>query len=252
MKDIEDIIREKPHLADPFRFYEKTLEFIASVNGAAASAGADQGAYAREQAPGIFARFSALLGLPEGVLTPLQQAMEVGEIDFARLPHGEVPAFSLPYDEDDLFMMLYLLSRPWFLALQGKARLDERVWEEGRCPVCHARPVVTGAAEDGRRTAFCSFCRTTGYTISTGCPVCLSEDGSKQSVFRFEGEDGFSVLTCDHCRSYVKIIDAATMTRWSAEIADIASLPLDIRAQEKGYMRRAPNPIGIRKITTRG
>ena len=32
-------------------------------------------------------------------------------------------------------------------------------------------------------------------------------------------------------------------------LADLASLPLDIVAQGKGFARTAPNPIGLKKIT---
>jgi formate dehydrogenase maturation protein FdhE len=32
------------------------------------------------------------------------------------------------------------------------------------------------------------------------------------------------------------------------DLGDMASLPLDIVAQEKGYTRAAPNPIGLKKM----
>ena len=66
--------------------------------------------------------FRRCFDLPEGTLAPFKQAMEVREIDFTRLPFGEVPSFSLPYAEDDLSMLLYLLSKPWFLSLGDSRR----------------------------------------------------------------------------------------------------------------------------------
>ena len=86
----------------------------------------------------------------------------------------------------------------------------------------------------------------------TGCPVCQTVDSAKQNILVFEREEGFKINTCDLCRSYVKTIDAEIILRLTPDIADLVSLPLDIVVQEKGYARRSPNPVGMRKICTRG
>ena len=63
-----------------------------------------------------------------------------------------------------------------------------------------------------------------------------------------EEEPGFRVSTCDECRTYVKIVENSVLKEMTADLADMASLPLDIVAQEKGYARRAPNPIGLKRM----
>ncbi len=249
---IEDIIGQKPHLTDTLRFYEKAVKFLETMRESPVKAGPHQNAYAPELIGKIFERFSSFIELPEGSLTPLKQAMELGEIDFARLPLGEVPAFSLPYAEDDLFMLLFLLSKPYFIALRESRSLDDRTWEEGRCPVCRAQPTVSWIGDNGRREVSCSYCGTTGYVARTGCPVCQAVDASKQNILEFEREEGFKINTCDLCRSYLKTVDAGMILRLTPELADLVSLPLDIVVQEKGYARRSPNPVGMRKISTRG
>jgi FdhE protein len=249
---IEDIIRQKPYLADTLRFYEKALQFLETMRENPVKAGPHQNAYAPELVGRIFERFSSFIELPEGSLDPLKQAMELGEIDFMRLPLGEVPAFSLPYAEDDLSMLLFLLSKPYFIALKESRSQDEQTWEKGRCPVCRAQPAVSWIGDNGRRRVSCSYCGTTGYVDRTGCPVCQAVDASKQNIIVFEREEGFKINTCDLCRSYVKTLDAGMIQRLTPELADLVSLPLDIVVQEKGYVRRSPNPVGIRKISTRG
>jgi FdhE protein len=249
---IEDIIRQKPYLADTLRFYEKTLQFLETMRESPVRTGPHQNAYAPELVGRVFERFSSFIELPEGSLDPLKQAMELGEIDFTRLPLGEVPAFSLPYAEDDLSMLLFLLSKPYFIALRESRSLDDRTWEAGRCPVCMAQPAVSWLGDNGRRRVSCSYCGTTGYVDRSGCPVCQAVDASKQNVLVFEREEGFNINTCDLCRSYVKTLDAGMIVRLTPELADLVSLPLDIVVQEKGYARRSPNPVGIRKISTRG
>ena len=249
---IEDIIRQKPHLADTLRFYEKSLKFLETMRESPVRTGPHQNAYAPELVGRVFERFSSFIELPEGSLDPLKQAMELGEIDFTRLPLGEVPAFSLPYAEDDLSMLLFLLSKPYFIALRESRSLDDRTWEAGRCPVCMAQPAVSWLGDNGRRRVSCSYCGTTGYVDRSACPVCQAVDASKQNVLVFEREEGFNINTCDLCRSYVKTLDAGMIVRLTPELADLVSLPLDIVVQEKGYARRSPNPVGIRKISTRG
>jgi FdhE protein len=249
---IEEIIKQKPHLAEPLRFYDKAVQFIDLARKLPLSPGPTQIAYAPGMIDQIFVRFSSCIELPEGSLSPLKQAMELGEIDFTRLPLDEVPAFSLPYPEDDLSMLLFLLSKPYFLALRDACRLDERTWAEGKCPVCNARPSVTWVRDDGRRLVSCSYCGTIGLINRAGCPVCQTVEAAKQNILVFEHEEGFKINTCDLCRSYVKTIDAGMIARLTPEISDLASLPQDIVVQEKGYARRSPNPIGMKKMSTRG
>jgi FdhE protein len=249
---IEELIRKKPHLAEPLRFYEKAVRFTESVRELASATGPGQVAYAPDVINRIFDRFSSFIDLPDGSLDPLKRAMELGEIDFTRLPLNEVPAFSLPYPEDDLSILLFLVSKPFFLALREARRLDGRMWEEGRCPVCSGEPAVTWIGKDGRRLASCSYCGTTGRVNSPGCTLCRIVDASKQGTLEFEHEAGFKINTCDRCHSYVKTIDEGMIVDWSPEVADLISLPIDIVVQEKGFVRRSPNPIGMRKMSARG
>ena len=249
---VENILREKPHLTDTFRFYEKTVQFVDAVRAFVPALRPPTAAYSAEALDPVFERFSSFIELPEGSLDPLKRAMELGEIDFTRLPLGEVPAFSLPYAEDDLSMLLFLLSKPYFIALRESRTLDDRTWEEGRCPVCRAQPAVSWIGDNGRRRVSCSYCGTTGYVDRIGCPVCQVVDASKQNILTFEREEEFKINTCDLCRSYVKTVDAGMILRLTPEPADLVSLPLDIVVQEKGYARRSPNPVGMRKISTRG
>jgi FdhE protein len=246
-----NIPRNRPHLSDPLCFYEREAAFIEATARLPLSVTPGQTAYAPEVLEEIFDNFSSLLEWPASTLAPLKHAMELREIDFTRLPRGEIPAFSLPYAEDDLAMLLYLLAKPWFLVMRQASCISDRSWQEGRCPVCNSRPAVTWIAQDHRK-ALCLFCNTGGYVASSGCPVCLTEESQYQNILLSEGEEGFAVIACDRCRSYVKTVYPGIIVHWSAEIADFMSLPLDILVQKKGYIRRTPNPIGMRKIISTG
>ncbi len=250
-KIIKELIAKKPHLTDPLRFYEKAIKFMNGIRElAAVSSG--QVAYSPENVAGIVDAFSSALELPEGTLSPLKQALELREIDFTRLPLREVPAFSLPYAEEDLTMILFLVSRPFFLALHEACGLDGRPWDDGKCPVCNAQASLSSVTENGRRQVYCSFCGATGQALRAHCPLCLNQDPAKLNIFTFTGEEGFSIQTCDACNSYVKNVEPGLISRFGPDLADLMSLPLDMVIQQKGYSRRSPNPIGMINMSARG
>ncbi len=246
---IEDIISQKPHLADPLRFYAKVLQVLESVKDLSIAPEPGRVAYPPGLAARITDRLSAAIDLPEGTLSPLREALELGDVDFTRLPLGELPSFSLPYPEDDLAVLLFLVSRPYFLAKGAAGASDGSTkWEGGKCPACGARPSIVLAPPEGDWRVHCSFCGSAGFVSRGQCPACLV--GLK--TLSFKGEDGFAVHTCDGCRSYVKSVDSDLLSRTGPDLADLMSIPLDIVIQQKGYKRRSPNPLGMVKMSTAG
>jgi len=254
--NIDELIAKKPHLTDLFRFYERTATFNKEVrellSGEKAFPDGGMRSYPPSVIDPVFRHFSALTEVPQDMLAPLKRAMEVGDIDFTRLPFREVPAFSLPYPEDDLAMLLFLLSRPYFSLLRDAHPLDGKLWEQGKCPVCSGLPALLFNGSDVPTRLHCSYCGTTGPIASAGCPVCLNDDDGQRNRLTFDGEEGFTITTCDHCRSYVKTVDAALLRGATLDAADLMSLPLDLVVQEKGYVRRAPNPLGMLRMSMNG
>jgi FdhE protein len=251
MDIITEIIAMKPHLEATLRFYERSMRFANAVRALGMPLGPDLNAYPPEYIGRIIDRFLSVVDLHEGSLSPLKQALELGEIDFMRLPLLEVPAFSLPYSEDDLTMLLFLLSRPYFLGMHDALPRNDRFREEGRCPVCNARPALVSDSPKGLQQ-YCSFCSTKGRFDAVGCPVCHNKDKALLKTFLIRKEKGFTVRACDLCKSYVKVVDGGLLSSVTPDLADLISLPLDIMVQEKGYKRPSPNPIGMVKMSASG
>ncbi len=249
---IESIIAKKPHLEDTLRFYERSVQFAEAVKTLGMPSRPGLKAYPPEFVGRIVERFQPVIDLPEGSLSPLKQALELGEVDFTRLPLLEVPAFSLPYPEDDLMMLLFLLSRPYFLGMHEVLQRDGRFWEEGRCPVCAARPSLLSVSREGLHQLHCSFCGTKGRGDAGGCAVCHNKDTKLLNTFFVRNEKGFTVRACDSCKSYVKTVDGKLLGRMTPDLADLMSLPLDVVVQEKGYKRPSPNPVGMVRMSARG
>jgi formate dehydrogenase maturation protein FdhE len=47
-------------------------------------------------------------------------------------------------------------------------------------------------------------------------------------------------------------VEAEQLSRYSPDLADLVSLPLDMVIQQKGYKRRSPNPLGMMNMSTKG
>jgi len=250
---IQALLEQHPHLKDPLEFYARWQRFQREVvellptDGSALSAG-DSRAYPRQCAASVMQLFATVFELPAKELGQLSRSLEAGEIDFMRLPLGEVPDLSLPFAADELASLLFLLSRPYFLTLREAFPLDDRRWENGRCPLCSAQPALASITEGPQRLLHCSYCGTVAPYRFIGCPHCGTENSSKLGTLVPEEDSGVRVSTCDECRTYVKIVEAPVLKEMTPDLADLVSLPLDIVAQEKGYTRKAPNPIGLKKI----
>jgi FdhE protein len=252
MDSIEEIIAKRPHLADTLRFYERSIQFAEEVKALGMPSRPGQNAYPPEFVGRIVDRFLSVVDLPEGSLSPLKQALELGEIDFTRLPLLEVPAFSLPYPEDDLMMLLFLFCRPYFFERHDVLQRDDRFWEEGRCPVCGARPALLFISPEGLHELHCSFCGTKGRYDAVGCTVCHNKEKALLNMFMVKNEKGFAVRACDLCKTYVKTVDNKQLGRMTPDLADLVSLPLDVVVQEKGYKRPSPNPVGMLRMSSSG
>lgn len=252
--DIQALIDQRPHLKDPLELYGKCLRFEQEAakllaEKKQADTPEQAGAYPPEQAGAIVQQFAAIFGLPGEAIEPLCRLLEDDQLDFMQLPIGGIPELaSLSYSPQELAGILFLLARPYFLALKETFQFDGSQWQDGRCPLCSAQPALTSVIEGPKRTLHCSFCGTSGPYRFIGCPSCGTVDAAKLNTILSEDEPGFRVVTCDECHSYVKVMESSVLQDMTIDLADMASLPLDIVAQEKGYRRQAPNPISLKDI----
>ena len=251
--DIQSLIEQRPYLKEPLELYDKWLSFQHQAaqllpKEKSGLSSEDTHAYPRDKAENIFQLFVSTFDLPGQELEPIRSALEKGDLDFMRLSLDELPSLSLPYHKDELTKILFLFSKPYFLALHESYPLDGNKWEDGRCPTCSARPAIASITKGPQRVFHCSWCGTSGPYKFVGCPNCPTGVASQQSTLAPEEEKGFQVAACESCRSYIKIVDSSVLGDMSVDVADMVSLPLDIVAQEKGYARMTPNPIGLKKM----
>lgn len=118
-------------------------------------------------------------------------------------------------------------------------RPREGMWGHGHCPVCGSLPYISRLeTREGLRTMHCSFCHSAYRVARIGCAYCGEQDHEKLRYFDVEEKPGYRVDLCDQCKMYIKTVDFRQLDKPSLPaLDDLESLPLDVLAQSRGYVR---------------
>ena len=123
--------------------------------------------------------------------------------------------------------------------------------EEGSpptCPFCGSRPqvaVLRPEGDGGKRSLICSLCATEWTFRRVKCPNCGEEHKDKLPVFVADNIDYVRVDACDTCHSYIKSVDMTKNGRAVPVVDELATLSLNLWAQEKGYTKLEVNLLGM-------
>jgi formate dehydrogenase maturation protein FdhE len=132
--------------------------------------------------------------------------------------------------------------------LNGFGDVVNKHWENSFCPVCGSMPSlgVLGGNRDGGMSLVCSLCETQWDFRRLHCPFCGNDNQNDLGYLCSEADEVYRVNYCNKCKLYLKVVDIRKKGNvYSYPIEDILTLPLDILAQEKGYKRLSPNPLGM-------
>ena len=175
------------------------------------------------------------------------QRMKDGEMDYMEMVRR---SFMLQEDETDsdddeegVFDLLGFLVeeslRPALEVLSKKYRdsITGSSWSEGYCPICGREPKISELREEGgKRFLFCSQCGFEWQFRRIKCPFCGNEDQQTLAYFTVEEEEKYRVDVCNVCNKYIKAVDSRkTEKKPNLDVEDIATLHLDILADEEGY-----------------
>ncbi|HEX7533718.1 MAG TPA: formate dehydrogenase accessory protein FdhE [Syntrophales bacterium] len=118
----------------------------------------------------------------------------------------------------------------------GKS-LAKSGWAEGYCPICGKEPKIGEIREEeGRRFLFCTQCGFEWRFMRIKCPFCGNEEQQTLAYFSIEGEERYRVDVCNECKRYIKTVDfRETKEEADLDVEDIATLHLDMLANEEGY-----------------
>lgn len=121
-------------------------------------------------------------------------------------------------------------------------------WLEGYCPMCGAWPALAElrGLERNRRLR-CGRCAADWSMPVLHCPFCNELHHDRLHSLLPEGhEQTRRVDTCDTCKGYIKTFSSLQPMPLRALVTtDLASVELDIVAQERGYARPSRSAHGI-------
>ena len=92
-----------------------------------------------------------------------------------------------------------------------------------------------------KRSLACCLCSSEWEFRRVLCPDCGEQHKDKLPVFSAEEFPQARIEACDTCKSYIKCIDMTRDGHAVPPVDDLATLPLDLWAQEHGYTRHHPN-----------
>lgn len=116
------------------------------------------------------------------------------------------------------------------------------------CPFCGSRPVVAvlrPEGDGGKRSLVCSLCSTEWNFRRVVCPNCGEENKDRLPIFVAKEFDNVRVDACDTCRTYIKSIDMTKDGNAVPVVDELATVSLNLWAQEHNYQKLRPNLFGI-------
>jgi FdhE protein len=213
------------------------LEFVAQLCEAQASAGEELrggGAWS-----GSLARDGARLLEP---LRPVAACLAEQSLE-------ELLAYwSCETSAADAFVARSLL-RPYVELLRELEIAPERPRAAGQCPFCGGAALLAlrrgGASGEGAaRSLLCALCGLEWGIPRIRCPVCAEAQPARLPIFSAAEYPAARVEACETCRRYFKSLELGAVSRVLPEVDDLASLALDLWAQEQGFTRE-PNLAGL-------
>jgi FdhE protein len=142
--------------------------------------------------------------------------------------------------------------------------------DQHHCPSCGGPPQLSWYAASGeslvtgRRQLLCARCGTSWPYGRLGCAACGESAGGRLPVFGearpgqgdlvvrgLAADDGslmfphLRVQACDSCHRYLICVDLGRDARALPVVDELAALPLDLYAKERGYQKVVPNLMGF-------
>jgi FdhE protein len=116
------------------------------------------------------------------------------------------------------------------------------------CPFCARKPmlgVLRPQGDGAKRSLVCSLCLTEWDFRRILCPACGEADVKQLPIYTAAEFEHVRVEACDTCKSYIKTIDLTVNGLAVPVVDELASLPLTLWAEEKGYTKLQPNVFGM-------
>jgi FdhE protein len=202
--------------------------------------------------PELLASFSPFLAMVEGngPARLTQVAHDLGNAlpdSWSDLLNACWSAAGQPPSYPDEFLALAFL-QPYAEFVRSRAGLQLDGYTHSLCPFCNRTPtlaVLRPQGDGARRNLVCGFCLCEWEFRRIVCAGCGHEDQAKLPVYTAEQFPHMRVECCDACHTYIKSVDLTKNGLADPLVDELASVPLDLWAQEHGYAKLHPNLLGL-------
>jgi FdhE protein len=116
------------------------------------------------------------------------------------------------------------------------------------CPVCGFRPIVGVFRPEGdgaKKSLICMLCAHEWAFRRIYCPACGEEREPHMGFYSAPEIPHIRVDVCETCRTYMKTVDLTKNGLAIPIVDELAALPFDLWAHEKGYHKLQINLVGI-------
>jgi FdhE protein len=152
-----------------------------------------------------------------------------------------------PPNVSDEFLAVAFL-QPYAESVRSSARLQLDGYTHSLCPFCNRKPafgVLRQQGDGARRNLLCGFCLCEWEFRRIVCPACGEEDQAKLPVYTAAQFPHMRVECCDTCHAYIKSTDLTKNGLADPLVDELASVPLDLWAQEREYGKIRANLFGM-------
>jgi len=263
----DELAAAHPFAAEVLQFYRHIAGFQKALYAYLESSRMEAG-YGREsnhQAAGslpehlnlplLLPRFSEFLATVEKVAPPplAQPAARLkaqGSNQWEALLESHwqsAPSFQ-PTSEHTEGLLAWMFLQPYAEYLADRSELAPRNQTLSVCPFCSGKPVVGVLRPEGdgaKRSLICSMCSTEWNYGRIVCPACGEQTVEKLAIYTASQFPEVRVEACDTCRYYIKTVDLTKNGRAVPVVDELATIPLNLWAQEHQYTKLQPNLLGI-------
>lgn len=149
-----------------------------------------------------------------------------------------IKAAETPTGPEQFFASAFL--QPYAEFVRSRSDLHWDGYTQSICPFCGRQPglgVLRPLGDGGQRSLVCSFCAAEWEFRRIVCASCGEEDHRKLPVYTAGELPHVRVECCDTCKRYLKTVDLTKSGLAEPLVDEIAAVPLDLWAQERGYTK---------------
>jgi FdhE protein len=238
----DHLARQHPSAASLLKFYAELARFQQAIHG-------DLEAKRETDLRALVCYFPALVKLAARCGTELLASFAAGELQSADRQLELLAAMWEGGEALDPAGRFYarVLLQPYseYLASRGHIQASAA---GPTCPFCNARPVagvLRGEGDGAKRWLLCSLCSTEWQFRRVLCPGCGEENKDKLPIYIAAEFPAARVDACYTCQTYLKSIDLTKDGHAIPSVDEIATVALNIWAEEHDYVKLETNLLGM-------